>query len=72
MSEAIKREYRKAGVKAPDGKGIHTLRAHRAVIEYLKKGVPKDEAWKRVMGGMGRNAAVKKSHWDPDYKGPNK
>ena len=63
MTEAIKRAYSSAGLKAPKGKGIHTLKAHRCVISYLKKGMAKDEAWKRCMGGMGRDLAVKKSHW---------
>ena len=63
MSQAIKEKYRKAGLKPPDGKGIHTEQAHECVINYLKKGLSKDEAWKRCMGGLGRNLAVKKSHW---------
>ena len=63
MSKRIKSEYSKAGLSSPDGKGIHTLRAHKCVISYLKKGMSKDEAWKRCMGGLGRDKAVKKSHW---------
>ena len=63
MSQDIKAMYRRAGVKPPDGKGIHTKRAHSCVVNYLKKGISKDEAWKRCMGGLGRNKAVKKSHW---------
>jgi hypothetical protein len=61
MSETIKRMYRKAGIAAPDGKGIHTAMAHKAVISYIKKGLSKDEAWKRVIGGMGKYA-IKKAH----------
>ena len=63
MSRRIKSEYTKAGLNPPDGKGIHTLRAHKCVVNYLKKGMSKEEAWKRCMGGLGRNNAVKKSHW---------
>jgi len=63
MSKQIREVYKKAGITPPKGKGLHTLRAHRAVISYLKKGMSKEEAWKRVMGGMGRNLVVKKSHW---------
>lgn len=63
MSESIREKYKAAGLKAPDGKGIHTVKAHDCVINYLKKGLSKDEAWKRCMGGLGRNKAVKKSHW---------
>lgn len=62
MSKAIKQAYRLAGLKAPKGKGIHTKRAHDCVITYRKKGLAKDEAWKRCMGGLGRNLAVKKGH----------
>jgi len=55
MSENIRRMYRKAGMKPPNGKGLHTARAHRAVIWYMKKkGLSKSEAWKRVIGGMGK------------------
>lgn len=62
MSEAIKSEYRKAGIAPPQhGKGVHTMRAHKAVIKYRKKGMSKSEAWKRVMGGMGKYA-VKPGH----------
>ena len=63
MSKAIKALYSKEGLKAPDGKGVHTALAHACVVGYLKKGFSKDEAWKRCVGGLGRNKAVKKSHW---------
>ncbi len=69
MGKQIKQAYQEAGLTPPKGKGIHTLRSHRCVINYLKKGFSKDEAWKRCMGGMGRDLAVKKAHRDPDYKG---
>jgi len=62
MTKAIKKKYRKAGLKPPDGKGIHTAKAHECVINYRKKGMSKDEAWKRCMGGLGAKLAVKKSH----------
>lgn len=62
MSKAIKAAYKAAGQEVPDGKGIHTLRAHKCVIVYLKKGMSKNEAWKRCMGGMGAKYAVKKAH----------
>jgi hypothetical protein len=61
MSRRIRKMYRQAGLKPPDGKGIHTEDAHKAVIDYLKKGLSKDEAWKRVIGGMGKHA-IKPSH----------
>jgi len=62
MTEAIRKAYKQAGQSPPDGKGIHTLRAHKCVISYLNKGFSKDEAWKRCMGGLGRDLAVKKAH----------
>lgn len=62
MSEAIRKAYTNAGQTPPDGKGIHTMRAHKCVISYLKKGLSKDEAWKRCMGSLGRNLAVKAGH----------
>ena len=49
--------------KMPEGKGIHTEAFHSCVVNYLKKGFSYDEAAKRCMGGLGRNKAVKKSHW---------
>jgi len=65
MSQKIRAIYRKAGVesKMPEGKGIHTEAFHSCVVNYLKKGFSYDEAAKRCMGGLGRNKAVKKSHW---------
>lgn len=62
MSQKIKDLYRKAGITPPEGKGIHTKRAHEAVVRYLKQGMSKDEAWKRIIGGMGRDLVVKKAH----------
>jgi len=68
MSKEIRELYRKAGVSMrragiKKGKGIHTKAAHSCVISYVKKGMSAKEAWKRCMGGLGRNRAVKKSHW---------
>lgn len=62
MGKRIKSLYRRAGLKPPNGKGIHTEAAHKCVISYLKKGLVKDEAWKRCMGGVGAKRAVKKLH----------
>jgi hypothetical protein len=63
MSKAIKDLYTGAGLTPPEGKGIHTKRFHEIAVSYLKKGFSKEEAYKRAMGGLGRNLAVKKSHW---------
>ena len=60
-TEAIKSLYRNAGFTPPKGKGIHTKIAHQCVVSYLKKGLKKDEAWKRCMGGIGKYA-IKKAH----------
>jgi len=68
MSREIKSLYRREGLKPPDGKGIHTKVAHQCVVNYLKKGFSKDEAWKRCMGGIGREKAVKKAHQSSKYQ----
>jgi hypothetical protein len=62
MSQNIKRMYRKAGLTPPNGKGIHSEKFHRCVIDVTKKGgVTSPHAV--CMASMGRNKAVKKSHW---------
>lgn len=70
MSKAIMDLYRKSGLSESEwpqkhgserGRGVHTKRAHEAAIEYMQKGLSKKEAWKRVMGGMGKHA-VKPTH----------
>ena len=62
MPKSVIAAYNKAGITPPKGgKEIHPMRAHKAVIAYIKKGLSKDEAWKRVVGGMGKNA-INPSH----------
>lgn len=66
MSKEIKKAYHQAGLPvtagAPKGgKGIHTLAGHKCVIDYLRKGKSRDEAWKRCMGALGQ-LAIKPSH----------
>lgn len=68
MSQAIRQLYKDAGLKAPAGKGLHTLRAHKCVVSYLKKGFSTKEAWERCMGGLGAELAVKKAHRQPTKK----
>lgn len=69
MSRDIQQLYKKSGVSMKragikKGKGIHTKEAHSCVIDYIKgKGLSAKEAWKRCIGGLGRDIAVKKSHW---------
>lgn len=61
MSIAIKAKYRKAGLKPPKGKGIHTAVFHRCVIKVTKKGgVRSPHAV--CMARLGRSRAVKKAH----------
>ncbi len=62
MPRDIVNLYKKAGVTPPKGgrKGKHkTKRAHKAVLRYMGKGLSKNEAWKRVVGGMGKHAFKK-------------
>ena len=61
MTKAIKEMYRKAGVKAPDGKGVHTARFHRCVVQVSKD--PSIESPHAVcMKSLGVAGAVKKGH----------
>ena len=61
MSERIRRMYIEAGLTPPKGKGIHTVAAHKCVINYLKKGLSKSEAWKRCAGAL-REKAIRPEH----------
>ena len=67
MSKEIKKLYTKERLTPPSGRGIHTKAFHECVVNYLKKGFSYKEAAKRCMGGLGRNNAVKKSHWQKSY-----
>ena len=64
MSAKIKEMYRKAGVKI-DGKGIHTTKFHEMALAIKKKNpdYPMSRCYAMAMGTLGRNKAVKKSHW---------
>lgn len=59
---AIAKVYRDAGFEPPAGKGMHTLAFHTCAVQYLKKGLSRDEAYKRCMGGLGPDAAVRAEH----------
>jgi len=61
MSVRIKRLYRSAGLKPPNGKGIHTARFHRCVISVKKSG-RKANPYAVCMSRIGRNRSVKKLH----------
>jgi len=61
MSKKIRAMYKKAGVKAPNGKGIHTEKFHRCVIDVTKKGGAANPH-AVCMASIGKEKAVKKSH----------
>ena len=65
MSAIIRATYKKAGLKPPDGKGIHTKKFHEMAVA-IKRDNPSysmSRAYSIAMGQLGRNKAVKKSHW---------
>lgn len=61
MSAKIKAMYRKAGMKSPNGKGIHTEKFHRMVTAIGTKGGAVNP-YAVAMAKLGRGKAVKKSH----------
>jgi len=65
MSERIRKMYRKKGLKPPDGKGIHTAKFHEMATSIMRDnpGYSKSRAYSIAMGKLGRDKAVKKSHW---------
>ena len=65
MSERIRKIYRKKGIKPPDGKGIHTEKFHDMATS-IKRDNPSysmERCYSIAMEKLGRNRAVKKSHW---------
>ncbi len=64
MSKRIREVYKKAGLKGPDGKGIHTLKFHK-MAAGIKREHPEysmQRAYKIAMGVLGPGKAVKKKH----------
>lgn len=61
MSRKIRAMYKKAGIKAPNGKGIHTEKFHKCVVDVSKKGGVKNPH-AVCMASIGKEKAVKKSH----------
>lgn len=61
MSKKIKRIYKKAGIKPPDGKGIHTEKFHRCVVKVKKSGSATNP-YAVCMKSIGKTGSVKKSH----------
>lgn len=67
MSKEIKKLYKRAGLKPPKGKGIHTIKFHRCIVAckvgQRKKGRKKVTSCHAVcMASIGRHKAVRKSH----------
>ena len=62
MSEEIKKIYKIKGLTPPKGKGMHTRKFHEIASSIMKKGGAK-EPYAVAMSMLGRNKAVKKSHW---------
>ena len=64
MSKRIKELYHKAGLKPPNGKGIHSHAFHSMAVA-IKTENP-EYTWSRcyaiAMNKLGRNRAVKKGH----------
>jgi len=65
MSKRIKELYRKAGLKPPNGKGIHTEAFHKCVIS-IKKKQKQGKTSKSLnpyavcMSSLGKKKAIKK------------
>lgn len=68
MSARIMRLYTRRGVPKPEGKGEHTYAFHNQATAMMAKGVPRSEAYATAMKHLGRDKAVKRSHWDPSYR----
>jgi len=65
-TKAINKLYTDAGLTPPEGKGIHTKAFHQCAVGYAKKiksgEMTMQEAYKRCMGALGSEKAVKKEH----------
>lgn len=61
MSARIKQLYRSVGLKAPKGRGIHTVAFHRCVVKVTKRGgVRSPHAV--CMAKLTPKRAIKKAH----------
>jgi len=70
QSKTIKKIYSSKGLKAPKGKGEHTVKFHKMASAIMKSeskgGLTKKEksiAYATAMKKIGRNKSVNKSHW---------
>ena len=61
MGKQIREVYRKAKVKAPNGKGIHTKKFHEVAVAVKKKnrGWSMSRAYATAMKTLGRDRSVK-------------
>ena len=67
MAKRIKAMYKKAGLKPPKGKGIHTVKFHSCIVKckvgQRKKGRKKVKSCYAVcMSSLGREKAIRKEH----------
>lgn len=69
QGKTIKKIYKKAGIKAPKGKGEHTVKFHKRATSimkgYKKGGLTEEEkniSYATAMKQLGRNKSVNKSH----------
>ena len=74
QGKTIKKIYKKAGLKAPVGKGEHAVAFHKRATTIKKSNpkMPMGEAYAISMTQLGRNKSVNKSHQNPKYKKPKK
>lgn len=62
--KSIKSMYRRKGVRPPKGKGVHTRKFHQMASSIMQSGsLGRNAAYATAMKKLGRNKAVKKSHW---------
>jgi len=64
MTKRIKQIYQNAGIKPPDGKGIHTQKFHEMAVAIKRDNpsYPMQRCYQIAMGNLGSGKAVKKSH----------
>jgi len=79
MSKDIKKMYRQKGLTPPKGKGIHTKKFHKCVVdvkvkkrEQGKSEQDQPNPYAVCMKSMGREQAVRKEHRRPGYEKPEK
>jgi hypothetical protein len=61
MSKKIRAIYHRAGLKPPDGKGIHTEKFHRCVVKRKKSGNAVNP-YAVCMESLGKEKAINPSH----------